>query len=99
LAIASACGNDVLTEMVEQTWAARDGAMFARFGDHFEHPVAWQHAIAEHDHVLSAIETGDAAGARRAMRQHIKQAIRRYTANWQVVNAQKSNGRESRNHD
>ena len=38
VAIAKACGNDVLTDMVQRTWEARDGAVFERLGQHFEKP-------------------------------------------------------------
>ncbi len=82
VAIAKACGNDVLTDMVQRTWEARDGAVFERLGRHFENPVAWQKAIDEHEAVLHAIELHDVSGARRAMQVHLRNATKRYSASW-----------------
>lgn len=81
-AIAQACGNSVLLDTVQRFWLARNGPLFARLGDYFEHPESWQAAIAEHQAVLEAIEAHDASGARKAMQKHLKQAHKRYSASW-----------------
>jgi DNA-binding FadR family transcriptional regulator len=81
-AIAQACGNSVLLDTVQRFWLARNGPLFARLGDYFEHPESWQAAIAEHQAVLEAIEAHDATGARKAMQKHLKQAHKRYSASW-----------------
>src|SRR5574343_474236 len=81
-AIAQACGNGVLLDTVQRYWQARDGQLFERLGDYFESPESWQAAIAEHEQVLAAIEAGDPASARKAMNKHLKQAHKRYSANW-----------------
>ncbi len=81
-AIAQACGNSVLLDTVQRFWVARNGPLFARLGDYFEHPASWQAAIAEHQAVLDAIEAGDASAARKAMQKHLKQAHKRYSASW-----------------
>ena len=81
-AIAEACGNSVLLDTVRRFWLARDGQLFERLGDYFENPESWQVAIAEHEQVLQAIEQGDASAARSAMRKHLKQAHKRYSASW-----------------
>ena len=82
LAIARACGNSVLLDTVQRFWQARNGSLFSRLGDYFENPQSWQAAIAEHETVLMAIETGDARAARRAMQKHLRQAHKRYSASW-----------------
>ncbi len=81
-AIAKACGNSVLLDTVQRYWQARNGPLFERLGDYFEHPESWQAAIAEHQHVLLAIEAHDASAARKAMHKHLKQAHKRYSASW-----------------
>jgi len=81
-AIAQACGNSVLLDTVQRFWVARNGPLFARLGDYFEHPASWQAAIAEHQAVLDAIEAGDTSAARKAMQKHLKQAHKRYSASW-----------------
>ena len=87
LAVARACGNDVLFDMVQRTWMARDGALFERLGDYFENPPAWKKAIDEHEVVLRAIEVHDVSGARRAMQTHLRNATKRYSASWKLSTA------------
>jgi DNA-binding FadR family transcriptional regulator len=81
-AIAQACGNSVLLDTVQRYWMARNGPLFERLGDYFEHPVSWQTAIAEHQEVMHAIEARDSSAARKAMQKHLKQAHKRYSASW-----------------
>jgi DNA-binding FadR family transcriptional regulator len=81
-AIAKACGNSVLLDTVQRYWQARNGPLFERLGDYFEHPASWQAAINEHQQVLQAIEVHDATAARKAMQKHLKQAHKRYSASW-----------------
>jgi DNA-binding FadR family transcriptional regulator len=81
-AIAQACGNSVLLDTVQRYWMARNGPLFERLGDYFEHPVSWQTAIAEHTEVMHAIEARDSSAARKAMQKHLKQAHKRYSASW-----------------
>ena len=81
-AIAHACGNSVLLDTVQRYWQARNGPLFERLGDYFEHPESWQAAITEHEQVLRAIEAHDASAARKAMQKHLKQAHKRYSASW-----------------
>lgn len=80
--IAQACGNSVLLDTVQRFWQARNGPLFERLGDYFEHPASWQAAIEEHQTVLNAIEARDSTGARKAMQKHLKQAHKRYSASW-----------------
>ena len=81
-AIAKACGNSVLLDTVQRYWLARNGPLFERLGDYFEHPESWQTAIAEHQQVMLAIEGRDPSAARKAMQKHLKQAHKRYSASW-----------------
>ena len=81
-AIAQACGNSVLLDTVQRYWMARNGPLFERLGDYFEHSASWQTAIAEHLEVMHAIEARDSSAARKAMQKHLKQAHKRYSASW-----------------
>ena len=81
-AIAQACGNSVLLDTVQRYWQARNGPLFERLGDYFEHPESWQAAIGEHQQVLMAIEARDASAARKTMQKHLRQAHKRYSASW-----------------
>ena len=81
-AIAQACGNSVLLDTVQRYWQARNGPLFERLGDYFEHPESWQAAIGEHQQVLLAIEAHDPSAARKAMQKHLRQAHKRYSASW-----------------
>ena len=81
-AIAHACGNSVLLDTVQRYWQARNGPLFERLGDYFEHPESWQAAIGEHQQVMLAIEAHDTSAARKAMQKHLRQAHKRYSASW-----------------
>ncbi len=82
MAIASACGNEVLRDTVQGYWQARQGALFKRLGDYFEDDVSWDAALIEHAAVLKAVQERDTGAARRAMHRHLKNAHRRYSASW-----------------
>lgn len=86
LAIASACGNDVLRDTVGSYWQARRSPLFERLTGYFENPPSWRAALAEHGAVLDAIRARDADGARAAMQKHLKKAHDRYSASWRRAN-------------
>lgn len=81
-AIAEACDNVVLLETVQTFWDARRGPLFERLGNHFETVPSWRMAIAEHELILGAIRTRDAAGAREAMQAHMDKSHARFSASW-----------------
>jgi DNA-binding FadR family transcriptional regulator len=81
-AIAQAAGNVVLLETVQTFWDARRGPLFERLGDYFESVPSWRIAIGEHEAVLEAIRTHDAAGARTAMHHHLDKSHARFNASW-----------------
>jgi DNA-binding FadR family transcriptional regulator len=87
MAVAQACGNEVLRDTVRGYWHARSGPLFERLGDHFENPASWNAALMEHDAVLDAIRSHDAVSARLAMQAHLKKAYTRYSASWRRANA------------
>jgi DNA-binding FadR family transcriptional regulator len=86
MAVARACGNEVLVDTLRNYWSARHGPLFLRLGEHFENPASWSAALVEHDAVLAAIRARDPAGARAAMQQHLKKSTGRYSASWRLAN-------------
>lgn len=86
VAVADACGNEVLRDTVLGYWQARSGPLFARMSDYFENPASWDAALQEHEGVLDAIRDRDAAAARDAMHHHLQRAYSRYSASWRRAN-------------
>ena len=86
VAVADACGNEVLRDTVFGYWQARSGPLFARMSDYFENPASWSAALQEHHEVLEAIRAHDPNQARSAMHQHLQRAYSRYSASWRRAN-------------
>lgn len=93
LTLAAACGNAVLSDTVTRFWDARKGPLFKRLGDHFETPVSWRCAIDEHHRILSALQAGDAEGARLAMQHHMDRSHERFNAGWSPPRARSAQAR------
>lgn len=83
LSIAEACGNSALALVVKTLWDQRTGPLFRQLEHHFDTPELWTHAIREHREIVHAIARRDATGARAAMRRHMNQAGRRFSASWE----------------
>ena len=82
LRIAEASGNSALALVVRTLWEQRTGPLFLRLEHHFDTPALWTVAIREHREIVAAIARHDSAGARAAMRRHMDQAARRFSASW-----------------
>jgi DNA-binding FadR family transcriptional regulator len=82
LRLAEASGNSALVLVVKTLWEQRSGPLFTQLEHHFDTPELWSAAIREHRAVVAAIGAHDAASARRAMRQHLTQAIKRFSKGW-----------------
>jgi len=82
LRIAEASGNSALALVVKTLWDQRTGPLFLRLEHHFDTPALWSVAIREHREIVAAISRHDAAAARSAMRRHMNQAARRFSASW-----------------
>ncbi|HUJ00391.1 MAG TPA: FadR/GntR family transcriptional regulator [Usitatibacter sp.] len=83
LRIAEASGNSALALVVKTLWLQRTGPLFLRLEHHFDTPALWSVAIREHRAIAKAIARRDAAGARAAMRRHMREAARRFSASWE----------------
>ena len=85
-AIVDAGGNSVLSETVQTFWDSRRGPVFERLGGHFESVRSWRSAIAEHELIVDAIRSHDAAAARDAMHKHMDKSHARFSASWRRAN-------------
>jgi len=83
LRIAEASGNSALGLVVRTLWEQRVGPLFRRLEHHYDTPELWRLALREHRQIVAAIARHDAAGARSAMRKHMNQAAKRFSASWE----------------
>jgi DNA-binding FadR family transcriptional regulator len=89
-AIVESCDNVVLLETVQRFWDSRRGPLFERLGGHFETVDSWRAAIAEHEVILHAIHSHDAAAARLAMHAHMDKSHNRFSVSWRRTKSGKS---------
>ena len=82
LRIAEASGNSALGLVVRTLWEQRTGPLFRRLEHHYDTPTLWQVALREHRQIVAAIARHDTAGARSAMRRHMNQSAKRFSASW-----------------
>ncbi|HTK00441.1 MAG TPA: FadR/GntR family transcriptional regulator [Bordetella sp.] len=85
--IAEAAENSVLLRLVGELYDERHNPLAVQLGSHFENAESWAEAIAEHERVVDAIQAGDAAAARAAMRDHMARSHDRFTAHWSPADA------------
>jgi GntR family transcriptional regulator, transcriptional repressor for pyruvate dehydrogenase complex len=78
--IAEASGNAVLAEIVTGLWRAQDEPLATRIETLFVTGSRRHDNIEEHRRILEAIGAGDAGAARRAMREHLRNAERQRLA-------------------
>ncbi len=82
MAIVSACGNAVLSQMAEGFWSSRLGPLFKQLGGQRETWRTRQASIAEHVCVHAAIADRNPDAARAAMHHPMAKAHRRFQASW-----------------
>ncbi|QJR14800.1 FadR/GntR family transcriptional regulator [Usitatibacter palustris] len=82
LRIAEASGNSAMALVVQTLWDQRMGPLFLRLEHHFDTPGLWEVAVREHREVVAAIGRRDPAAARSAMRRHMDQSTKRFSASW-----------------
>ena len=87
-ALVDACANVVLTETVQRFWDSRRGPLFERLGGYFETVDSWRAAIGEHQAILDAVRSHDAAAARLAMHQHMDNSHMRFSVSWRKAKKQ-----------
>jgi DNA-binding FadR family transcriptional regulator len=82
LRIAEASGNSALGLVVRTLWEERTGPLFRRLEHHYDTPGLWAVAMREHRDIVDAIARHDPVAARTAMRRHMQQAAKRFSASW-----------------
>lgn len=80
--LAQASGNQVMAGLVNQLFMARLGVLFSRLSTYFDTGSSWNEAIREHKAIVKAIHAQDPEAARQAMRTHMDEAFRRFSASW-----------------
>lgn len=80
--LAQASGNQVMASLVDQLFMARLGVLFSRLSTYFDTGSSWNEAIREHKAIVKAISAQDPDAAREAMRHHMDEAYRRFSASW-----------------
>jgi len=78
LAIARATGNSALVGGLEYLWNQR-GSLWHKLKEHFQTEELRQETLKDHRLILEAIASGDAAGARKAMRSHLERVTRTFS--------------------
>lgn len=78
--IAQASGNTALAMVVAQLWSARRDPLATRIEALFVTGRRRRDNIGEHRRILDAIRAGDSPAARRAMREHLRNAERQRLA-------------------
>jgi DNA-binding FadR family transcriptional regulator len=82
LRVAEAGGNSALLLVVQTLWDERMGPLYLALERKLEYPQMAADTLREHTAVLSAIERGDVAAARHAMKHHMDMTKKRYSKDW-----------------
>jgi len=90
LAIARGTHNSALFSVVRDLWDQGRGAMWKRMELHFQTPELRAAVLRDHRAILTAIEQGDARGARVAMRRHLERVDREFTRGWEALKERES---------
>lgn len=73
MTMAEACGNAVLRDMLDGLWKARGDEVDTRFHQHLQEVGSVRaHILIDHEAIVAAIVSGNAEGAREAMRRHLQ---------------------------
>ncbi|WP_112875397.1 FadR/GntR family transcriptional regulator [Paracoccus endophyticus] len=82
LIVAETVANTLLTSFTAAIFAKRLSPLFAGLATHFEGVATWRQALDEHRRVRDALAARDPAAAREAMRHHLDQSQRRFSASF-----------------
>ena len=82
VAIASATGNGMLTEIVGAMWDRRHGPMWEKTEEHFHTPALREAAIRDHQKVFNALAAHDPGQASAQMQGHIERVIAEFGKAW-----------------
>lgn len=76
--IAAKHANKLLLRLVTELFYQRDGPLARQFATHFDNAKTWTEASDEHRQIVAALATRDAERARKAMRNHLRKAYKRW---------------------
>ncbi|ARM92604.1 GntR family transcriptional regulator protein (plasmid) [Rhizobium sp. CIAT894] len=93
--IAAIVGNATLIRVTGEMFDMRMSPYFERLASHFEGPTTWRSALEEHRAIRDAIASGDAAGAKAAMRAHLTLSQKRFSESF----GEEFSGEEERGRD
>lgn len=79
VALADILRNDAVTKVVGDLFDQRINPYFAQLARHFENAESWRTALAEHRAIRDRLAAGDAAGARKAMTEHLERSQERFS--------------------
>jgi DNA-binding FadR family transcriptional regulator len=79
--IAAKLANKVLLRLVMGLVDQRDGLLARQFASHFDNAKTWTAVWNEHRKILAALAARDPKRARKAMRDHLRKAHRRWAQN------------------
>lgn len=82
VSIAEGTGNPLLIHLTSETFNKRLTPLFTRLASHIEQPQSWRRALAEHRQIRDAIAANDPAAAHEAMRRHLMNSHKRFSANF-----------------
>lgn len=85
LRIAGASRNSALVSVVRDLWDRGRGAIWKRMEHHFQTPRLRAAALRDHQAIIESLETRDARGARKAMRQHLERVEREFSGEWELL--------------
>ena len=80
--VAGILGNAVLVRFIGEMFDQRMTPYFERLASYFENRQSWRAAIDEHRAIRDAIAADDPAGAKAAMREHLRLSQQRFSRNF-----------------
>lgn len=78
VALAGLTGNSVIVRLVGELFDDRHSRLSSQFRAHFDTPVTWSRALAEHEAILAALEAHNAPLAQARMQVHLAESQRRW---------------------
>jgi len=78
LYIVAKLANKVLLRLVTELFDQRDSPLARQFAIHFDSAETWSAVLDEHRKTLAALAARDSGRARKAMRDHLRKAHRRW---------------------
>jgi DNA-binding FadR family transcriptional regulator len=82
VAVADILRNDAVTRTISDLFDQRINPYFTQLASYFENAGTWEAALREHQLIRDCIAAHDVSGARRAMRNHLRNSQKRFSENF-----------------